>query len=66
MFSRTHHTFSPWIIVKSNDKKAARLESIKYVLSQFEYGGKGENHPAIFTDPNIVNRFFRMVTQNDI
>ena len=66
MFSRTHHTFSPWIIVKSNDKKVARLESIKYLLSQFEYDGKGENHPAIFTDPNIVNRFFRMVKQNDI
>jgi polyphosphate kinase 2 len=66
MFSRTHHTFSPWIVVKSNDKRAARLESIKYLLSQFEYDGKGDNYPAIFTDPNIVNRFFRMVTQNDI
>ena len=66
MFSRTHHTFSPWIIVKSNDKKASRLESIKYLLSQFEYDGKGSNYPAIYTDPNIVNRFFRMANQNDI
>lgn len=66
IFSRTHHTFSPWIIVKSNDKKAARLESIKYLLSQFEYEGKGSNYPAIYTDPNIVNRFFRMANQNDI
>ncbi len=66
MFSRTHHTFSPWIIVKSNNKKAARLESIKYVLSQFEYDGKGENYPALFTDPNIVDRFFRMAKQTDI
>lgn len=66
MFSRTHHSFSPWIIVKSNDKKTARLESMKYLLSQFEYDGKGSNHPAIFTDPNIADRFFRMVKQNDI
>jgi polyphosphate kinase 2 len=28
MFSKTHTTFSPWIIVKTNNKKQARLESI--------------------------------------
>ncbi|MEL7532913.1 MAG: polyphosphate kinase 2, partial [Bacteroidota bacterium] len=34
MFSKTHTNFSPWIIVKTNNKKAARLESMRYVLSQ--------------------------------
>ena len=33
MFSKTHTTFSPWIIVRANTKKTARLESIRYVLS---------------------------------
>ena len=31
MFGKTHTTFSPWIIVKANDKQAARLESLRYV-----------------------------------
>ena len=41
MFSKTHTTFSPWIIVKTNNKKQARLESMRYVLSQFNYKEKG-------------------------
>jgi hypothetical protein len=27
-------------VVKSNDKKRARLEAMRYVLSRFEYEGK--------------------------
>lgn len=65
MFSRTHMPFCPWVIVKSNNKKKARLESIKYVLSQFNYEGKGENEEAIWPDPNIVQRYFRLVKQLD-
>jgi polyphosphate kinase 2 len=59
MFSRTHTTFCPWIIVKANDKKTARLESIRYVLSQIEYDGKGETKTRIYPDPNIITRFHR-------
>ncbi|WP_339837173.1 polyphosphate kinase 2 [uncultured Maribacter sp.] len=59
MFARTHHAFCPWIIVKSNDKRLARIESIKFVLSQFDYEGKGSNCPDLLPDPNIVHRFFR-------
>lgn len=66
MFTRTHHTFSPWIIVKSDDKKLARLESIKYVLSRFDYEGKGNNVKEILPDPNVVQRYFRMLKQLDI
>ncbi len=40
MFSRTHNAFSPWVVVKSDNKKRARLEAIRYVLSQFNYEGK--------------------------
>ncbi len=65
MFARTHMPFSPWVIVKSNDKKKARLESMKYVLSQFNYEGKGDNQDLIWADPNIVHSYFRLVKQLD-
>ncbi len=47
MFSRTHNAFSPWVVVKSDNKKRARLEAIRYVLSQFNYEGKGENEVSL-------------------
>jgi len=65
MFSRTHNSFSPWVVIKSNDKKNARLESIKYVLSLFDYDNKGQNCKSILTDPNIVHRYFRNSIQID-
>lgn len=66
MFSKTHTNFSPWIIVKTNDKKKARLESMRYVLSQFDYPGKGETGISILPDPNIIMRYHRSVVQIDI
>ena len=30
----------PWTVVKSNDKKRARLEAMRYILSLFDYDGK--------------------------
>ena len=66
MFSKTHTNFSPWIIVKTNDKKEARLESMRYVLSQFEYEGKGDSKIALLPDPNIIMRYHRSAIQIDI
>ncbi len=65
MFSKTHTTFSPWIIIKTNDKKEARLESIRYVLSSFDYDGKGDSGTTVLPDPNVVQRYHRMVKQID-
>ncbi len=65
MFSKTHTSFSPWIIIKTNDKKEARLESIRYVLSQFEYDRKGSTNTAILPDPNVAQRYQRMIQQID-
>ena len=59
MFSRTHTSYSPWIIVAANDKKKARLESMRYVLSSFEYDGKGETPISLTPDPDIVGRYYR-------
>lgn len=66
MFSKTHTNFSPWIIVKTNDKKQARLESMRYVLSQFDYDGKGESEVQLLPDPNVIMRYHRSATQIDI
>ena len=65
MFSKTHTTFSPWIIIKTNNKKEARLESIRHVLSKFEYEGKGNSGITILPDPNVVQRYHRLVKQID-
>ena len=61
MFSRTHTTFSPWVIVKANDKKTARLESIRHVLSRFDYEGRSEDLTSLHPDPNIILRYHRSV-----
>jgi polyphosphate kinase 2 len=66
MFSKTHTNFSPWIIVKTNDKKQARLESMRYVLSQFNYDGKGDAKIPLFPDPNVIMRYHRSAIQIDI
>lgn len=66
MFSRTHTTFSPWVIVKTNNKKTARLESIRHVLSRFDYTGKGRAKTTTLPDPNIIFRYHRHVEQIDV
>ena len=65
MFSKTHTAFSPWIIIKTNNKKEARLESIRHVLSKFDYEGKGNSGITTLPDPNIVERYHRMIKQID-
>ena len=65
MFSQTHTSFSPWIIIKTNSKKQARLESIRYVLSRFEYDRKGSSKTTVLPDPNVVQRYHRMISQID-
>ncbi|MDT7618283.1 MAG: polyphosphate kinase [Pseudonocardiales bacterium] len=44
---------APWTVIKSNDKKRARIEAMRYVLSLFDYPGKD---PEIVgtPDPEIV------------
>jgi len=65
MFSKTHTSYSPWITVKANDKKTARLECIRYVLSQFNYDAKDDSLTTLFQDPNIIMRYYRSSKQFD-
>ena len=66
MFSRTHTSFCPWVIVRANIKRQARIESIRYVLSRFEYDGKSESSVSTLVNPDIVQRYHRSLNQDDI
>jgi len=66
MFSKTHTSFSPWILVKANDKQAARLESLRYVLNLLPYKGKEEAQIRLVPDPNVITRFHREMVELDL
>ncbi|MFT4199921.1 MAG: polyphosphate kinase 2 [Gordonia sp. (in: high G+C Gram-positive bacteria)] len=59
MFFYTDTPHAPWTVVKSNDKKRARLEAMRWVLSQFDYPNKdfkvvGKPDPKIIGSPKDV------------
>ena len=41
-FEHTHHESGPWCVVRSDDKKRARLSVIRQILSRFQYDFKNE------------------------
>jgi len=59
MFSKTHTVYCPWIIVNANDKRKARLASIRYVLSTIPYIGRKKTKVNLFPDPDVVSRYHR-------
>lgn len=65
MFSQTHTSYCPWIIIEANDKKQARLEAIRYVLNRFDYDGKEDAGIVLAPDPNLVARYHRSIIQLD-
>jgi len=40
MFFYTHTADAPWTLIKSNDKKRARVEAMRHLLSSFDYPDK--------------------------
>ena len=53
MFERTNPPYAPWTVGRSNDKKRARIEAMRSLLSRTDYEGKDSQvvgHP----DPLIV------------
>jgi polyphosphate kinase 2 len=55
MFGATDTDISPWIVVKSNDKKRARINAMRYVLARFDYDDK-DDEVVGEPDPLIVGR----------
>ncbi len=54
-FLRTDTDWAPWTTIKSNDKKRARINAIRFFLNQFDYAGK-DTDVVFAPDPNIVRR----------
>jgi polyphosphate kinase 2 len=53
MLNETNRTLTPWTIIRSDNKKLARLNCIKHILSKIEYGGK-TSKKDLQTDPEVV------------
>ncbi|WP_425049705.1 polyphosphate kinase 2 [Psychromarinibacter sp. S121] len=64
MFFYTDTADAPWVIVKSNDKKRARLNCMQHFLASVDYPDKNEEivgHP----DPLIVGRAQHVVQNSE-
>ena len=71
MFFYTDTADAPWTVVKSNDKKRARLEAIRHVLEKFDYDGKDHEivgkpdrkiigPPALLSEQTAFQSFTRL------
>jgi polyphosphate kinase len=55
MFTATDTDIAPWIVVKSNDKKRARINAMRHLLAKCDYDDK--DHAVVGEpDPLIVGR----------
>jgi polyphosphate kinase 2 (PPK2 family) len=55
MFAHTDTADAPWVVVKSDCKKRARLNAMRYVLSRLPYEGRSEDS-TMSLDSLIVGR----------
>jgi polyphosphate kinase 2 len=64
MFYYTHTPEAPWTVVRSDDKKRARLNVMRFILSQLPYADKDEE---VVTPPDakIVGAASAIVPQDD-
>jgi polyphosphate kinase len=53
MLSETNRSVSPWTIIRSDNKKKARINCMKFILSSMNYTDKlAEKH--LIPDPEII------------
>lgn len=53
MFNHTSTDRSPWVVINSNDKRVARLNAMRYVLSVVDYDDKNDEVTNFY--PEVVN-----------
>ena len=53
MLNETNRTLAPWTIIRSDNKKSARLNCIKHILSNINYDDRIPKK-QLHTDPNIL------------
>ena len=55
MFNKTSFVFAPWHVVHTDDKKTARINTIKHFLSQVKY--KGKDKKLLEYDHDVICQF---------
>jgi len=53
MLSETNRTISPWTIIRSDDKKQARINCMRFILNSMDYEDKRPDSELII-DPKII------------
>ena len=64
MFGRTHSDHAPWTLIRSDDKRRARIGALRHVLSQLDYPGKDKKMIGT-PDPLIVVDADRLILPDD-
>jgi hypothetical protein len=64
MLVSTHQPAAPWSIIKTDDKRTARLNLIRDLLSRFEYEGRDE--ALIRADSDVVFKFDQVIRGDSI
>jgi polyphosphate kinase 2 len=62
MFARTHNALTPWIVVRADDKRSARVNLIRDVLMRIRY--QDQTEPVLLVDPNVVFRYEETYLRN--
>ena len=62
MFARTHNPVTPWTVVRADDKRLARLNVIKDLLSRLHYSDKDE--AALAVNPDIIFEYQEAYLKN--
>ena len=62
MFARTHTSFTPWTIVDADNKKIARIQLIKGLLSRLDYANKDTS--LILSDQTIIFDYDPLYLEN--
>ncbi|MER5653380.1 MULTISPECIES: polyphosphate kinase 2 [unclassified Streptomyces] len=64
MFRETDTEQAPWTVVKSNDKKRARVDAMRSVLARFAYADKDEEVVGL-PDPSIVGAAANLMEEGE-
>jgi len=65
MFFYTDTADAPWTVIKSNDKKRARMQAMRYVLSRFEYENKDAEVVGT-TDPQLLGPASQLFEEDEL
>ncbi|MFW6174723.1 MAG: polyphosphate kinase 2 [Chloroflexota bacterium] len=55
MLSRTHHPWAPWVVVRADEERSARLNVIRHILERMEYEDKDSS--LVAPDLDVVFQY---------